>query len=362
MTSSKKRAKPSVVIVGAGVAGAAAAVELREAGASVTVVEREAQVGGQAGRFGCKATDVCLHCNVCVGQDLLKRAFGPDSGTRVLTSSQVAECRRNDDGDSLELNVTSVRGKTTRLHADYVVAATGYTPFDPSSVGTYGYGLIPNVISGLDAEQAHADGRAPLTRPSDGQPAKRIAFIQCVGSRNEQAYRTPEKTDYCSTVCCSYALRMGRLAKHLNPECQVTVFYMDIQCFGQDFADFYAACRKEMTFVMARPFGLAPLPGGTVAVRYEDQTGGQAKEAEFDLVVLSVGMRPAAGVRDVAEALNLPVDEYGFLGAKSTLRLGAKGEGRVFVAGACEAPMSIAQTVAQARAVAGQIVARCQSQ
>ena len=73
-------------------------------------------------------------------------------------------------------------------------------------------------------------------------------------------------------------------------------------------------------------------------------------------------MRPAAGAREVAEALNLPVDEYGFLGAKSTLRLGPQSASRVFVAGACEAPMNIAQTVAQARAVAGQIVARCQLQ
>ncbi|OPZ30415.1 MAG: dihydrolipoamide dehydrogenase [Lentisphaerae bacterium ADurb.BinA184] len=359
-TPAKKRIKPSAVVIGAGVAGAAATLELLNAGIGVTVVERDSCVGGQAPRFGCKATDACQHCNVCVAQEQVRKAFGPDSGARVLTDTQVTQCQPSADGGGVELLVTSGRGRQTRLRAAAVLAAVGYEPFDARILGPYGYGLIPNVVSGLDIERAHADGRAALTRPSDGQPARRIAFVQCVGSRSEQAHRTPEKTNYCSTVCCSYALRMGRLAQHLNPEAAVTVFYMDVQCFGRDFAEVYAACRKEMDFVMARPYGLQARPDGTVAVRYEEQAGGQAKEAEFDLVVLSVGIRPPAGGAALAEVLGIPLDEYGFLGAKSVLCPEPGESPRIFIAGACDAPRNIAQTIGHARAVAAGMIRLCE--
>jgi len=114
------------------------------------------------------------------------------------------------------------------------VAATGHEPFNPGQMGTFGYGVIPNVISGLDAERQLADQHR-ITCLSDGSAPRRVAFIQCVGSRSEHAHRRPEDTNYCSTFCCSYALRIARCMQYDVPETAVTVFYMDIQNFGKDF-------------------------------------------------------------------------------------------------------------------------------
>jgi heterodisulfide reductase subunit A len=241
------------------------------------------------------------------------------------------------------------------LDVDAVVVATGHQPFDPGSLGTFGYGVIPNVVSGLDAEHQLA-GQHHITRSSDGSAPRRVAFIQCVGSRSEHAHRRPEDTNYCSTVCCSYALRIARRMQYDVPETAVTIFYMDIQNFGKDFASFYAACRNTMTFVRARPVDIMAGPEGTVVIAYEDQEKGAVNKAEFDLVVLSIGIRPAPAARALADSLQLAVDQQGFLGIKGVAGLPQTHRQNIFVAGTCGNPQDIAATIGQAEAVCAEIL------
>lgn len=247
------------------------------------------------------------------------------------------------------------RAQTRNLDADAVVVATGHNPFDPGTLGTFGYGIIPNVISGLEAERQLA-AQQRITRPSDGQAPRRVAFIQCVGSRSEHAHRRPEDTNYCSTVCCSYALRMARRIQHDAPETAVTVFYMDIQNFGKDFNVFYDTCRSTMTFVRARPVDIKAAPEGAVAIAYEDQEKGADTIAEFDLVVLSVGIRPAPEARSMADSLHLAVDKQGFLGIKGMAGLPQTHRKNIFVAGTCAYPQDIAAVMAQSEAVCAEIL------
>ncbi|MBU0714672.1 MAG: FAD-dependent oxidoreductase, partial [Verrucomicrobia bacterium] len=207
------------------------------------------------------------------------------------------------------------QAQTKELDVDAVVVATGHQPFDPGTLGTFGYGVIPNVISGLDAEHQLA-GQHCITRLSDGSAPHRVAFIQCVGSRSEHAHRRPEDTNYCSAVCCSYALRIARRMQYDVPETAVTVFYMDIQNFGKDFESFYTACQNTMTFIRARPVEIMAGSEGTVVIAYEDQEKGAVNTVEFDLVVLSIGIRPAPAARALADCLRLAVDKQGFLGIK----------------------------------------------
>ncbi|MFH1477020.1 MAG: NAD(P)-binding protein [Verrucomicrobiota bacterium] len=241
------------------------------------------------------------------------------------------------------------------LDVDAVVVATGHAPFNPGQKGTFGYGVIPNVISGLDAEHQLA-GQQCITRLSDGRAPGRVAFIQCVGSRSEHAHRRPEDTNYCSTVCCAYALRIARRMQSDVPETAVTVFYMDIQNFGQDFESFYTACRKTMTFIRARPVEITAGLEGAVVVAYEDQTKGVVTTAEFDLVVLSIGIRPAPAARELADCLRLAVDERGFLGIKGAAGLPQTQRPNIFVAGTCVYPQDIAATIGQAEAVCAEIL------
>jgi len=245
--------------------------------------------------------------------------------------------------------------RTQELDVDAVVVATGHEPFHPEQKGTFGYGVIPNVISGLDAERQLADQQC-ITRLSDGSAPRRVAFIQCVGSRSEHARRRPEDTNYCSTVCCSYALRIARRMQYDVPETAVTVFYMDIQNFGKDFESFYAACRNTMTFVRARPVDITAGNEGTVIIAYEDQEKGAVTRAEFDLVVLSIGIRPAPAARELADCLRLAVDKQGFLGIKGTAGLPQTHRQNIFVAGTCAYPQDIAAVIGQAEAVCAEIL------
>lgn len=400
-----------VLVLGGGIAGAAAADRLARAGVEVALVENQPLIGGQVSGMGCKAAEVCLRCHVCVAVDVFKsilrsprvqvltRArlaeFDPAGGRAVIALEpgfirrekctgcgacmracpqqclapawpvvyggqpvmRVEKCLRT-LGKSCErcakvcpTQAIDLKEKATQqaVIADALVVAVGYQPFNPATDASWEYGAVPNVITGMEAERQLA-AQQRIVRPSDGQLPKRIAFIQCVGSRSEHAHRRPEDTDYCSAVCCAYALRMARRVLHTTPVAAVTVFYMDLQNFGKDFNAFLDAIRPRVTLIRARPFEVAAGPRDTVRVRYEDQAKGAVAGAEFDLVVLSVGIRPAPGAAALAEQLRIPADAQGFLGVKGATGLADSRHPRIRLAGACESPKDIAACIGQAEA------------
>jgi heterodisulfide reductase subunit A len=248
----------------------------------------------------------------------------------------------------------------SQIDIDSVVIASGYEPYDPAINASYGYGQAANVITGIEAERQLAT-QNKLTRPSDGQLPKRVAFVQCVGSRSEQVHRRPDDTDYCSAVCCSYALRMAKLMKYQSEEADITIFYMDIQNFGKGFNEFYKNCKDKMTFVRSRPYEIKAGKHGEVRVKFTPQSlpeaaDSQVCEEEFDLVVLAVGIRPAQDAARLAEALEVPLDEHGFFGFKGASSLtGLQREG-IYVAGACESPKDIAGCMREAEAVSAAVI------
>ena len=149
---------------------------------------------------------------------------------------------------------------------------------------------------------------------------------------------------------------MARRIQHDAPDTIVTVFYMDIQNFGKDFESFYAACQNTMTFVRARPVEIMAGAEGTVVIAYEDQEKGAVNKAEFDLVVLSVGIRPVPAARALADGMRLAVDKQGFLGIKGIAGLPQTNRRNIFVAGTCGNPQDIASTIGQAEAVCAEIL------
>lgn len=242
---------------------------------------------------------------------------------------------------------------------DAVVLATGFEPYTPAENSSWGYGRVPNVITGIELEQQLAD-KNKITRPSDGSEPKRVAFIQCVGSRTEEIFRRPDDTDYCSTVCCAYALRMARRILHHSAGAEVTIFYMDIQNFGKAFNQFFAECQQNIAFIRSRPYEINQAKDNTVRVKYtlaSAGTDGRAvAEREFDLVVLAVGMRPAPEARELADRLRIPLDPHGFFGLKGASALPDLQREGIYVAGANEAPKDIAGCIAQAEAVCAEVL------
>jgi len=414
----------TVLVIGGGVAGAAAADRLNCAGISVHLIEREAAIGGHAAEMGCKAAEKCLRCNVCVADELL-RAVAASNQISIHTRTHLAQLQPGRNGSRytavLEHKPTFIdRSKCIGCQAcvnacpakcvtkpnlalspgvpvidfsscvrasdkkcskcakscpsgainmkqkqyrsthdvDNVVLATGFEPFDPVVDAAFGYGSAANIITGIEAERQLAENSS-IVRPSDRVEPKRIAFIQCVGSRSELAHRRPEDTDYCSAVCCAYALRMAKLIKHKQPDAEITVFYMDIQNFGKGFDEFYEECRDRVTFIRSRPYEVKPAADGVV-VKYTAPTvpanaDSQLCQAEFDLVILSIGIRPRVDTIELAEKLKIATDEYGFVGLKTAAAPELQRDG-IFVAGASESPKDIAGSIAQARAVAARVL------
>lgn len=358
-----KKKQPTVLVLGGGVAGATVAHRMGSAGVRVLLVDKAPALGGRVRRMGCKATDVCLRCGVCVADEIIRSVPAMPS-VEVRTSTRLAALTRVDNGHRFEAALASTAGSSadsSTVPVDAVVVAVGYEPYEPAENPAWGSRSVPNVVSGVEAERMLAE-QGRLVRPSDGQQPARVAFVQCVGSRTEEVSRGPEDTNYCSTVCCAYALRMARQIQHQAGKTALTVFYMDIQNFGKGFNQFYRKSKETTRFVRSRPARLLAGDNGSVRVQYapESAVNGAASalaEESFDLVVLSVGMRPPADGESLGGILGLPLDESGFLGLKTASALPLTQREGVYVAGACESPKDIAGCVAQAEAVSALLLA-----
>lgn len=355
----RERSTNSVLVLGGGVAGAAVAERLGRAGVAVHIVEKQSAIGGRLNEMGCKATDRCLRCNACLASEIV-RSVGRVPTVTLHTSTELVGLAAGTNGTRFSAQLMGLPGapggeRRTTLDVDAVVVAVGYEPYDPVENSSYNYGRLANLITGAEAErQLFEDSR--ITRVSDGQPPRRIAFVQCVGSRTEEIHRRPEDTDYCSAVCCAYALRIARRLRHEAPESEVTVYYMDIQNFGKDFDAFYKECRDEIRFVRSRPYEFTLGPDDAVRVTYTPEAGsdgatGSVCTDEFDLVILSVGIRPPAGARELSDRLGVARDEQGFFGVKGASALPDLRREGVYVVGACESPKDMAGCIAQSEAV-----------
>ena len=356
MAGKKSKSSAVTLVIGGGIAGTTVANRLSRAGGQVHLIEKQPEIGGRAREMGCKATDVCMRCNVCVADEIFRNVRA-SAEIKLHTSTELLELCAGDNGTRYKATIGGNGAKPELIGVDSVVIATGYEPYDPRENGSYRFGAIPNVITGADAERQLSTSHK-ITRPSDGRVPARTAFIQCVGSRTEEIDRRPEDTDYCSTVCCSYALRMGQLIKHQAADSDITVFYMDIQKFGKGFDRLYADCKGKMQFIRSRPYELRAGAGGAVRVKYAATGGADTKVCveDYDLVVLSVGIRPGADTWDLAAKLGVAVDEQGFFGLKGAAGLPDLQRAGIYVVGAAEAPKDIAGSIAQAEAVSAMII------
>jgi len=237
-------------------------------------------------------------------------------------------------------------GKTVELTADTVVVATGYRPSDPKSRPHYRYGQLPQIITGFELEERLRNGKGLLGQ--DGELSRRIAFIQCVGSRDKDH-------PYCSQVCCAYTLRLARLLKHRVPEAEVTSFYMDLQEIGRCSAQFQTEARREVKVLRALPGDLSAAADGCVKLRYLEEESGRVGQVETDLVVLAVGIAPGEDNPALAALLNTELTPDGFFQAADPGPRSQTSQPGLFLAGTAEGPRDIAGCIAQATAAARQV-------
>ncbi len=240
------------------------------------------------------------------------------------------------------------------LDVGSVVVATGFRTFDPTALEQYGYGRLKNVVTALEFELLNnasgpTNGRILL---ANGQPPSSVALIHCVGSRDTTQH------EYCSRVCCMAALKYAHLVRE-KTGAEVYDFYIDMRCFGKGYEEFYNRLLEEgVLFVRARAaevsdFAVYEEERGKLVVRCEDTLIGVLRRIPVDMVVLMTGMEAAADAEFVARVANLSRGRDGFfLEQHPKLAPVATPTDGVFIAGACQGPKDIPDTVAQASAAA----------
>lgn len=246
--------------------------------------------------------------------------------------------------------------QTKELQVGAVVLAPGFEAFSAERRGEFGFGFAPNVLTNVQFERmlsASGPTAGHLLRPSDGKAPRRLAFIQCIGSRDSAC-----GNGYCSSVCCMAATKEAILAKEHEPGLEVTIFFLDIRAFGKDFERYYERAQKQLDVRYLRSFiSRTYEQPGTRNLRlvYVNSEMKQVEE-EFDLVVLSLGLQPSSSLREQAERLGVALNQFGFAATCELDPLATSRPG-VFVAGAFQEPKDIPDTVIQASAAAGKAMA-----
>jgi heterodisulfide reductase subunit A-like polyferredoxin len=273
----------------------------------------------------------CLNCGIC---------------------SECMECVR-----VCEANAIDHSRPDEILHLDVAacVVATGFDLLDPARLTEYGAGKIPNVVTGLEFERllsASGPTGGHVRRPSDGKAPERIAFIQCVGSRDVR------NKAYCSAVCCMHATKEAILAHEHDDAVRSTIFYMDLRAAGKTFQEYTTRAREQyaVRYVRARPSGLEEVDStGDVRVVYEDTATRERRADTFDMVVLCQALIPA-GSSALADLLGVELDEHGFIHTPDpmTAPVDTTVPG-VLVAGYASSPQDIPDSVVQASATAGRV-------
>ncbi len=244
------------------------------------------------------------------------------------------------------------RDSERQLAIGAVVMATGFDAHDPGEHSEYGYRRYPNVLSALEYERmlsASGPTIGDVLRPSDGAHPKRIAFIQCVGSRDQDH-------EYCSSVCCMYANKQAMLTMDHMPDVTPDVFLMDMRAMGKGFDAFYQrALDRGVKFIRSRPSTIKEDPlSRNLSIDWEDESG-HLHTSEYGLVVLSVGLEPARKAQEAAGKLGVALNRHGFCELREYAPLDTSREG-VFVAGPFGEPKDIPDSVAQASAAAAKVM------
>lgn len=332
------REKKDVLIIGGGISGITVALELAQVGIPVTLVERETSLGGLSASFCCKASESCNKCFACVVDKRISE-IRQRSDISILTQTNLTDVK----GDPRKYHVFLKKGvERIDLEASAVVIAAGVDPYNASEKVEYGYGRFKNVITAKDLdEMLRYQGK--LSRPSDGQLPKTVAFFQCVGSRDESIGHL-----YCSQVCCAYALRLIKAIRYQHPEVKATFLYMDIQPAGASFEQFLNSCRQDggIRLIRSLPSKVYhSLLADTLRVRFTDALKGEVVEESFDLIVLSVGMVLKKDTKHLSDLFGLSFTEDGFIASPPS-------QTGVFVTGACSGPKDIDRSILQAKSTA----------
>lgn len=327
-----------VLVVGSGVAGIQASTDIADFGHHVFLVEREKELGGNLRNLK------ELFSTEENAQELLSRLLSELKSNKNITIMEGSEVQ-DVSGQFPKFNVkTSTPNGEEKMTVNSVVLATGFKPFDPSSLKQYGFGKFKDVITSLELEEMLK--KEKLTRPSNLEKPNSISIIQCVGSRDSKT------NTYCSSFCCMYAVKLGQHLKREHPEVATTIIYMDMRTPYEGEYDYADARLLGVRFLRGKPAKVREVKGALM-VQVEDTLESDLAFVKSDLVVLSVGGTPDPSTTFFGNKLNIELSASGFFQvAKKPVNTNAKG---IFVVGAASGPKDIPYSMMQGSCAAAKL-------
>jgi heterodisulfide reductase subunit A len=438
---------PATLVIGGGVAGIQAALEIADGGKQVYLVERSGTIGGHMAMFDktfptldCAAciltpkmvavgdhdkielitnaelqqvagrpgdykvkilkkarrvdASACVACNDCSAvcpisvwsefdshlshrkaiyipfPQAVPNAYliDPDHCTYIQTDGKkCGVCLKKCPKECINLEESD---QVVELEVGNIIIATGYELFDATRIERYGYGKFPNVLTSLEFERmtnasGPTGGKIVLKTKrlnkrtkveewiadAEAAPPKSVAIIHCVGSRDENY------NPYCSRVCCMYSLKFAHLVREKLPDSTCYEFYIDMRAFGKGYEEFMERIKAEGTHIVRGRTAQICESDGRMVVKGEDMLNDRLIELPVDLVILAVGVIPSAGTRELAQMLGVPRDADGWFSELNYNGSPTMTErGGIFVAGMCQGPKDIPDTVSQACAVAAGVL------
>jgi len=330
-----------IVIIGGGIAGMETACALTDAGHWVTVIEKDAQVGGKLNNWSYLFPDFTPAEKIT---NALQEKYR-EKDFSILLKTEVKSVQRNNNQFSIETSTNQ------QLEADAVVVATGYELFDARRKEEYGYKIYDHVITSADLEQLLLPN-GDLTVAAGNNP-KRIAFVHCVGSRDEKS-----GNHYCSKVCCITGVKQAIELKKRLPEAEIYCFYMDLRMYGKHFEELYREAQEkyDIQFIRGRLSEASEKIDKSLLIKAEDTLSGRPLKMNVDLLVLLIGMEAGKGTATAAATCGIGCEDSGFLQtADSFLKSNISSEEGIFLAGSCSAPMSVNDTILHARSAAQEV-------
>ena len=334
----KTDSRKKVITIGGGTAGIEASTMLAELGYDVTLIEKGNLTGGNLNNWsylfptGRPANEVSNYLQHKIN----------DNTFHLIKDSTVSHIIQGNGLFLLETN------DERQLQGDAIVISTGFETFDATRKEEYGYSIYENVITSVDLEQQFKSGKTIKT--SHGKSPQRIAFIHCVGSRDEKS-----GNHHCSKVCCVTGVKQAIKLSQQIPEAEIFCFYMDLRMFGLSYESLYREAQEKhnIQFIRGRLSEAAENMDESLLIKAEDTLSGRPLKMEVDLMVLLVGMVPGKETTRMADLFDLKREPNGFLQVDDIhLQRNASSRKGVFMAGTCTGPMTIGETREHARSAA----------
>ncbi|MCD4720372.1 MAG: FAD-dependent oxidoreductase [Desulfobacula sp.] len=337
-----KKTNLNILVIGGGVAGMATAQTLVDQDVVVHLVEKESSLGGHAAMWACMATDYCENCGACLSIEMAAQVL-KQKNVILHLNTIVKTISKKKQGYEVILE------DNASFNAEKIIMATGFSPFNPVQINSFHYNDYKNVIT--TAELNTILQEETLSGYFNGKPDPKIAFIQCVGSRNREQGR-----DYCSQVCCKISMRHANKLTYLFPESDITLFHMDLQVIGKEIRPLFNTLSKNIALVQGVPAEiLEDTETNMLTIVAEDKETRSRVSKAFDLIVLSVGMQPSPALEKsdgmLGGILDLKPNSWGFFNTDQAVI-----SKDVVIAGCASGPKDILSSRQEGRVAAAKVI------